>query len=400
MVAVEPRARERAPGLTDTVTVVTVVGSAFLPFERVGALPPDPTTVALLAAAALALLLRRRWPVVVLAAMVAVFVLVAILGRMTPAAALPVTVAVFGVAHRTNRRTTVAAALSAIAVLVATILASLPLQVLDARIVQVVAVVAFAAAAGDGVRSRRAYTAAITERALRAELTKESEALRRVAEERLRIARDLHDVVAHQIAVVSLHAGVAEAVLRKRPEEAERSLATIKTAARSVLAEIGDLLAVLRTATPELPETVPGAGTAQVDDLVAQFTSTGMTVTRRADGPATRLPPAVDVVAYRVIQEALTNAHKHGSENRAHLLLDSRPEALTITVTNAVRSAPAAAILPGYGLTGMRERVESVRGTVETTLDAASGFRLRVRLPTGPAVPARPTPAAENGPRS
>ncbi len=247
--------------------------------------------------------------------------------------------------------------------------------------------VAFAAAAGDGARHRRAYIEAITERAERAERTREAEARRRVSEERLRIARDLHDTVAHQIAVISLNAGVASSALDTNPERARTALVTIRGASRTVLTEIGDLLNLLRADEPDGAPTAPQHGLEHLDVLLGQFATSGLGVQRRVEGDLSRVTGAADLVAYRLIQESLTNAHKHGAEHRADLLLQTTGDTLRIVVTNPVpadgaahRAATDRPVGAGVGLLGMRERVASVRGTVTAGV-APGGWTVTASIP-------------------
>jgi signal transduction histidine kinase len=240
---------------------------------------------------------------------------------------------------------------------------------------------------GDAIRTQRAHLDALTDRAERAERTREALARQRVAEDRLSTARDLHDVVAHQIAVINLHAGVASSALRTRPDDAEASLTLIRTASRTVLTEIGDLLAALRD-----PDAVDAGlpGLALLDDVLRDLAAHGMDVTvRTVPGPdhaAPELPAAVDAVALRVVQEALTNAHKHGTGRRAHLLVEHLPRSVRITVTNPVGLAGGSDAGPGtgYGLLGTAERVGSVRGTLRHGLDGLGSWVLVAELPTAP----------------
>lgn len=386
----------------DTVIALLVIGPALVVWDDGHRGPFSPAALALAITAAAVLPLRRRWPFAVLGATVALFVVSAVLGDLSPASSLPVAVAVFGMVTRVRRRTSAITTAATIVVLMTAALLSQPTGVLDPRVIQLAAVIGFAAAAADATRSRRAYIAAITERALRAEQTRESEARRRVAEERLRIARDLHDVVAHQIAVINLHAGVASAAVRSRPGEAEQSLATIRSAARTVLGEIGDLLAMLRGGPEHSgePALAPLGGMDRLGELLDHFRQTGLDVTRRTVGTAVELPSMTDLVAHRVIQEALTNAHKHGAGHRAHLLIRYSEDGVTITVSNPVgpgqgepgqggpgQGGPGQT---GHGLLGIAERVESVRGTVQHSPAGASPFRLEVWLP----IPAGSVPDA------
>ncbi len=228
----------------------------------------------------------------------------------------------------------------------------------------------------DSVRNRRAYIAEIVARADHAEATRESEAARRVSEERLRIARDLHDVVAHQISLISLNASVALAGLNAQSDPTRTALLAIKGASRRVLGDIGDLLAVLRS--DDEASLVPQPGLEQLPDLIDDFARAGLVVTVRHEGGVPRLTPTGDVVAYRAVQEALTNATKHGDGARAHLLVHSTAEQVRIVVTNPTAADAFAG--DGFGLSGMRERVAAVRGTMEIAIEAGV-FRLAIVLP-------------------
>ena len=193
---VDPLRPRVPPVLGDVIAAVLIVGSAFIPFPGARFHPVEPFGIALVAAPALLIPLRRRWPIPVLAACVAVYGLAAFTSALWPGVILAIAVAMFGVATRSSRRTTLIAALITIsAIVVVNVIASLS-SLLDLRAFAVAVTVAFAAAAGDASRYGREYIIAITERAERAEETRESEARRRVSEERLRIARDLHDGVA------------------------------------------------------------------------------------------------------------------------------------------------------------------------------------------------------------
>ncbi|PRY68071.1 signal transduction histidine kinase [Glaciihabitans tibetensis] len=350
-----------------------------------------------------AVLLRRRYPRLAASTVFAFsFVGVAVGGPVVPYI-LATLVSVFAVGNLTSRRWTLVLALVGATVLSAANLLFLdtPFQDLRATL-QVFAFVGFAAAAGDASRSRREFISAITERARRAEETKESEARRRVAEERIRIARDLHDVLAHQIAVINLHAGVASQALPARPEDAERSLATIRRAARGVLGEIGSLLNVLRSSDIEedaAGSLGPAPGLAQLDTLVDSFRASGLQLEVRVVGTPVVAEGASDVVGFRILQEALTNAHKHGADQSALLHLEYLPGEVAITVTNTVgpdtssHSLRRPASIPlasttgdessGFGLTGVRERVASVGGRMETASGPGPVFRFTAWLPFG-----------------
>jgi signal transduction histidine kinase len=390
----------------DVVAALLITLVAFSPFPTDR--PDEVFEFVLVLLPAALLPFRRRYPIIVLAVCIALYGVAALRGLLSPGIVIATAIAMFGVANRSDRRRTIVVTASAIGAVVGLSLLAALSNAADPRVVQFAITIAFFAAAGDATRSRREYVVAIMERAERAEQTREAEARRRVTEERLRIARDLHDVVAHQISVISLNAGVASSSLRSRPDRAEESLGTIRSAARAVLGEIGDLLSVLRSDGDEGSGTTsPQPGLEALDDLVAEFRATGLDVRVRVEGVLGNLPATVDVVAYRVLQEALTNALKHGADGRAHALIAVTPVAVEIVVTNPVLPTgpqrDGASTSSGYGLLGLRERVSAVRGTIDAG-PAAGGFRLAAVLPTSPdtvsPAPAAPTPTAPSAPAS
>ncbi|GAA2184213.1 hypothetical protein GCM10009785_31180 [Brooklawnia cerclae] len=371
------------------MVTVLVVAPAFAPFLEPEMLPSDVLSWSAALVPALVLPLRRRAPVAVLVALVALFAITAIGGPLLPGIGLAIAVAVFHLANDTSRKASLVVGGVVMGVMTAISVTVAVTRDLDAHVFQFIVTIAFAAAAGDATRSRREYLVAVTERADRAEQTREAEARRRVTEERLRIARDLHDAVAHQIAVISLNAGVASTAMDTDPERARAALGTIRGAARTVLAEIGDLLSMLRSDGQDAPATAPQPGLGQLDELMDQFSSTGLEVHRRIEGDLSRVRGSAGMVAYRVVQESLTNAHKYGSGHRAHVLVAVLPETLRIVVTNPVdhgapASVPDGAATPvpgaGVGLIGIRERVSSVRGTVHAGL-VPGGWRVSAELP-------------------
>lgn len=365
--------------------VVAVAGFAPIRGEvREVALAP----VIPVAVAAALVLLRRRWPVAVLAGEVAVFGIAALTWTLTPGVVIAAAIAAFTVADHLPRRPALIIAGSAV-LLVAAVSVVAALQVdFDVRVFAFALAIAFAAAAGDGARSRREYIWAMTERAERAERTRASEIHRQIAEERLRIARDLHDVVAHQISVISLNAGVVSSTLDSQPDKAKLALATIRGASRSALAEIGDLLGFLRADDAETSAAAPPqAGLDQLDPLLRRLEESGLRVTLRSEGDLARLTGAIDAAAFRVIQEGLTNAHKHGAEERAHVLIDATGHQARIVITNPVPDTLADLETPadsetgrGLGLLGLRERVGAVGGALSAG-GVSAGYRLLVTLP-------------------
>lgn len=332
--------------------------------------------------------LRRRWPTSVLIASVAIYGATVVADHPVTGAGIVAILAVYSLAARATRFVTLisgGAATVFVAILSVTVS---NFGVVDPRVFQIAAGIAVAAALGDSTRSHRELMRSATERAIRAEQTREAEAQRRVAEERLRIAQDLHDTVAHQISVISLNAGVAEKVLETNPAKALESLKTIRAAARGTLSEISSLMRYLRTTADATLAPRPQPLLADLPELLSRFTAAGLTVDFHETEAFTDMNEAVQSIAYRVIQEGLTNAHKHGSGNAAKLRLNTANGMLAIQIENPVspdhRNQPAP--LPGgLGLTGVRERVASVGGHVTSRIehDDLDGqtFILRVELP-------------------
>ena len=223
----------------------------------------------------------------------------------------------------------------------------------------------------------------MTERAERAERSREVEARRRVAEERLRIARDLHDTVAHRISVISLNAGVASQALESRPEKAREALGTIRSAARGVLSEISDLLTHLRSEEDPAAPTRPQWGMGDLPELVARMEAAGLEIDLRVDGELEQVDGTAGQVGYRVVQEGLTNAHKHGRRHGVRVRIAVGSSSLRIEVLNRIEplsSGRGEVTGDQLGLLGVRERVASAGGTVEAGL-AGMDFRLLVELP-------------------
>jgi signal transduction histidine kinase len=379
-------ARKRLPWwLVDLIIAVLLMSSAFLPFEVPGRAGANLASLPWLAVASATLPFRRRWPVAVLCVNIAIFATASIAGVVSPAFVIAPAITIFQVALTHSRRVTIWATATTAILLPLLSLIAVPAALLQpeifisAQALQLAAIVAFAGAFGDATRSRRATLAALEERALRAEQSRDSEAGRRVAEDRLQIARDLHDLIAHQIAVINLHANVASRSVPDRPAEAEASLAVIRQASRTVLTEIGELLSALREPNG-LPPAPTSAGLAQLDSLVEQFRSNGLAVTISRTGAAVSLGEFADVVAYKVVQEALTNALKHSPDRTCSLTLTGGADGLVIVIENPrTRSASPNSDVIGHGITGMRERVEIVGGSVR--VQTSESFHLTVTIP-------------------
>ncbi|MBA9047303.1 MULTISPECIES: sensor histidine kinase [Streptomyces] len=246
---------------------------------------------------------------------------------------------------------------------------------------------------GDSMRTRRAYFAQLEERAARLEKEREAQSKVAVAAERARIARELHDVVAHNVSVMVVQADGAAYVLDAAPDQARKALETISSTGRQALAEMRRLLGVLRTGEhQESGEYVPQPDVEQIDELVEQCRRSGLPVDFKVEGTPRPLPSGVELTAYRIVQEALTNTRKHGGPNTgASVRLVYFDDGLGLLVEDDGKGAPqelyeeGGADGRGHGLIGMRERVGMVGGTLDAGPRPGGGFRISALLPLKPA---------------
>ncbi|MWA12678.1 DUF7134 domain-containing protein [Streptomyces sp. BA2] len=246
---------------------------------------------------------------------------------------------------------------------------------------------------GDSIRTRRAYFAQLEERADRLEKERAAQSKVAVAAERARIARELHDVVAHNVSVMVVQADGAAYVLDTAPEQAKQALETISGTGRQALAEMRRLLGVLRTGEhQESGEYVPQPDVEQLDELIEQVRTAGLPVDFKVEGTPRPLPSGVELTAYRIVQEALTNTRKHGGENTgASVRLVYFDDGLGLLVEDDGKGAPhelyedGGADGSGHGLIGMRERVGMVGGTLDAGPRPGGGFRISALLPLKPA---------------
>jgi signal transduction histidine kinase len=387
----------------------------------------------LVAVAGLVLAGRRRYPLTVLAVSTAAVALYGLLGYVNGAAILLPTAAVYTVAQTGSVRRAVGAAVITLAVLMAATAAGNPFGPFGGGFELIPGLIAAALLGGLAVNNRRAYVASIQARA-------EDDARRRVDAERLRIARELHDVVAHTMATINVQASVATHVLADRPEAAAQALANIKLASKDGLRELRAVLNVLRQAddgddADPSGRTQPAPGLGQLDALIAGTAQAGLATSLSLTGDAGPLPAAVDLAAYRIIQESLTNAIRHAGPATAAVSLTYGHAELRIEVTDTGRGSHAAGGhgsrsegganessgesedsrnggsggsgsggtgVGGHGLIGMRERAASVGGTVEAGPGRERGYRVLARLPLDGQAPADPVPRApaEEGTRT
>jgi signal transduction histidine kinase len=213
-----------------------------------------------------------------------------------------------------------------------------------------------------------------------AERTRAEEARRRAGEERMRIARELHDVLAHNISLINVQAGVALHLMDEQPGQSRSALQAIKQASNDALGELRSVLDVLRQGD-EAPPRAPASGLAQLDSLVAGAEATGLNVTARVEGTPRPLPAGTDLTAYRIVQESLTNVTRHAGPATATVLVRYGPGDLTVQVDDDGRGPSATRSSGGNGIRGMRERVVALGGRLATGPRPGGGFRVQATLP-------------------
>ncbi|MBT2676550.1 sensor histidine kinase [Streptomyces sp. ISL-14] len=359
--------RERLADLTVAVVVGVITVLAAVADDRAGLVD-----CALIGAGSLALAAHRTAPRAVLA--VATGCLLAEVVHAGPAAGLAIPVV--GAAHtasRTGHRGTAAAA--AAVFLGGYVAAGSASSDVTREALLLAGWFLCAVVTGLADRNWQAYLRQTEQRALEAERTREEAALRRAGEERLRIARELHDSLTHSISIVKLQAGVAVHLARKRGEEVPPALLAIQEASGEAMRELRATLEVLRTDEP--------TGTPAL--LVERARAAGLAVELTVTGQERPLTATVDRAMYRIVQEALTNAARHAGPAKVAVQLIYGEGELTICVEDDGSADPADPPTPGIGLTGMRERVTALGGTLDAAPRAEGGFAVRVWLPLGEA---------------
>jgi signal transduction histidine kinase len=279
---------------------------------------------------------------------------------------------------------TAAAAVTVALVMAGALLAGLG-GIVELSSVEALSLVLAAAALGQAVRARRAQQAMLVERALRAEQGREDEARRRVQAERLRIARELHDAVGHHVALISVQAGAMTYLLDKDSVEARQSLAHIQNASQAALEELRLTVGLLRELGDHEP-VQPAGRLDRLDELVASFVAMGLRVTCEVSGPARPLPEAVDLTAFRLIQESLTNSAKHAAGAAASIRLVFRPDMLVLVMEDDGPPAGGShsrheAGQVGHGIVGMHERAAALGGRLSAGPRIEGGFRVVAELP-------------------
>ncbi len=373
------------PRLTDAVVAVGLFVVLVLSF---GATPGAAQRPADVWAWVLALLLtapyavHRRYPWGALAVVLAALLAFSFLHY----AAFPgvsVFVLLFGLALHGGRRDSLVALAASVAAFVVALAAQPAGVVTPSDVVSTLLATAVAWLAGDNLRQRRLRWTAMEERTRLLEREREDRARAAVAAERLRIARELHDIVAHSMSVVAVQAGVGRHVIDTDVAAAGQALAVIETTSRDALVDLRRMLGVLRRGD-EVAATRPMPGLTDIPGLVAETRAAGLGVTLESSGTVADVPAGVNLAAYRVVQESLTNVIKHGGAV-AHVRISCGENGIEVEVTDGGRPeehlGPPQSGGSGHGLLGMRERVELYGGQFEAGPRPGGGYRVRARLP-------------------
>ncbi|WP_148613612.1 sensor histidine kinase [Nocardioides rubriscoriae] len=353
--------------------------------------------------ACLPVLVRRERPVIALTAAMVTIVAITSTSQIYQTIPIPAVLCAYALASRLGRRAALWAAAATFPAVIAILLTYSPHSITDWDTAKNLSLVALPLALGVAAHDRRACTAALVERAESAERTREEEALRRVGEERLRIARDVHDVVAHAMVAINVQAGVGAHLLDRDPEQARATLRDIKKVSGDALDDLRSMLGLLRPdgepddpRGPDAPAPVqPTQGLAEIGDLRAGLGSAGIDLDVEIDPGIGHLPATVGATGYRIVQEALTNVMRHAGPTSARVRVTRRDDGVHDVVVIEVEDdggtapTPLGATGAGHGLRGMRERAAAVGGTLEAGPRADGGWRVIASLPVSLPVGAR-----------
>ena len=344
--------------------------------------------IALAVAAALTLCFRRLYPVTVLAITVGTTAFFVWVYRgYWPYAAL---IAFYSLAAHSARRRAIVAGAAGLLALAVPIVHSIhnwqpenwsQLTLVAGRL----APLAAAWLLGAYLRTRHALLRAVEDRAMQLEREQQANARRAAAEEQARIAREVHDVIAHNLSVIIVQATAADAVFAANPADARRAVRTIGGTARQALGELRRVLGVIRTGDERSPDFPPQPTLARLETLLEQVRTAGLAVDLQVSGEPRELPPALELSAYRIVQEALTNTLRHANATHAIATLRFDSDAVDVEVVDDGTPSAAGDRTGGRGLIGMRERAAAVGGDIEAGPASAGGFRVAARLPLDPA---------------
>ncbi|MGH4012624.1 MAG: histidine kinase [Pseudonocardiaceae bacterium] len=377
--------RQRVPGAVVDVVLGALVFAAMATAITAGlgtSRPPPAAAYGFAVGLGALMLVRRRWPIGTLLVTAAALLGYYALNYPPVGLAVPVAAALYSTAEAGLLRWAIGTAVGLVAVSTffrireGDDLAYL----LGYEFAVTATLMAAVIALGDSVRSRRRWRAELRRQARAAETEREQEAARRVEQERLRIARDLHDILAHTISIVSLHSDVAREALRDDPAAAETALLAVRAASNDASRELRSTLKLLREPGAAAGREPP-AGLAALDDLVRAATEGGVTVELHLAGEAVPLPAVVDATAHRIVQESITNVLRHAGAHTATIELHYAPDTLTVRVADDGHGGPAGSSDQGYGIAGMRERVALLGGVLHTGNRPDGGFVVEASFP-------------------
>lgn len=368
------------------VVVLIVVGTA-VTANVGGATAVSPAAYAFGALFGGLMLVRRRMPVTVLIVTAVALLGYYMLSYPPIGLAVPVAAALYSAAECGRLRWACATAFALLAVSTAVRIGQGDdlSYVLGLETPTSAALMVAVIALGDSIRSRRGWRAELDRQVAAAALEQETEATRRVEQERVRIARDLHDLLAHTVSVISLHTDVARETLRDEPATAERSLAAARTACRDAGRELRATVDALRSPDAD-PQGSGGTADSQpglnrLGELVDTARGGGLHVDVRTTGTSHTLPIVSDVTAYRVVQEALSNVLRHAGAASAVVEVNYGEDAVAVRVSDDGRGASPADPSGGWGITGMRERLTLLGGTLGIRTRPGEGFDVTARIP-------------------
>jgi signal transduction histidine kinase len=365
-------------GIAFGAAVLTV--AAIASRDEWGSVTPDPLAYSLGIAAAAALVWRRRFPVAVVAGVEMITVAYHAIGYPGGPPVISLWVALFSAAALGRQAAALVGLLSWLAI---SVLAQLVFD--NEGVVYVVAEAALISCSyllGSLLFSRDRYQAEMLERARLSQAHLDREAKQRVIEERLRIARELHDVMAHTITAISVQAGSGIDVFEERPEQARAALEAIRGISREAMSELRATIGPLRKGRDAEPDRIQVRGLRELDEVIETVRRAGVAVELVRDGGAAPLPASVDLTAYRIVQESLTNVVRHAGAHHATVTIRHGAGAVTIEVCDDGRG-PNGSTSPGNGIKGMAERVKALGGTFSTGTDPGGGFRVTATLPLG-----------------
>ncbi|GAA1167042.1 MULTISPECIES: sensor histidine kinase [Streptomyces violaceusniger group] len=408
---------DRYPHVIDVVLVLSLMGCAALGSNLTlpGVEPPDQdrAATALMGVSCLALLKYRSHPrTAVVVTAVCTVIAISLGYLLTPLLLGPVMAALYWLATLTDRKTTRVFGVAAMAALMvaSAVSDSMDSMSLVLRTIGPFFWLLLPLAAGNMTRLRRAYLASVQARAEHAERTREEEARLRVTEERMRIARELHDVVAHHMALANAQAGTAAHLVLTSPQQTKKILTDLTGTTSSALRELKATLGLLRhNDDPASASLEPSPGLARLPELVSACASAGLAVTVSTTGEVRPLSPGVDLTAFRIVQESLTNVSKHAAVDSAQVRLAYSGSRLLITVsndgpdtngttgtsgtngTNGTTDAAKAVPGRGFGVMGMRERARTIGGELCAGPRPEGGFEVTTALPLQSSAPTDPS---------